>query len=144
MKTTMNDLNLLPALVDAVADMGYTEPTPIQAQAIPVVLAGQDLIACAATGTGKTAAFMLPLLQSMQTHVWRRHLAAAVARTAARASDSDETQLLAIGFADMVGYTHLIRGIDVGGLTDLLEDFESTATRNRNSKSAMPAPPMTS
>src|SRR4029078_7830375 len=63
METSMNDLNLLPALVDAVADMGYTEPTPIQAQAIPVILAGQDLIACAATGTGKTAAFMLPLLQ---------------------------------------------------------------------------------
>lgn len=73
--------------------------------------------------------FMLPLLQGLQTHVWRRHLAAAVERTAGRGSDSDETQLLAIGFADMVGYTHLIRGIDVGGLNELLEDFESTATR---------------
>ncbi|WP_024796061.1 adenylate/guanylate cyclase domain-containing protein [Tomitella biformata] len=73
--------------------------------------------------------FMLPLMQSLQTHVWRRHLAAAVERTVVRASDSNETQLLAIGFADMVGYTHLTRRIDVGSLTDLLEDFESTATR---------------
>lgn len=72
---------------------------------------------------------MLPLLQSLQTYVWRRHLAAAVERTVVRASDSNETQMLAIGFADMVGYTHLTRRIDVGGLTDLLEEFESTATR---------------
>ena len=73
--------------------------------------------------------FLLPLMQSLQTHVWRRHLAAAVERTVVRASDSNETQMLAIGFADMVGYTHLTRRIDVGDLTDLLEDFESTATR---------------
>ena len=61
----MNDLNLIPALVDAVADMGYTQATPIQAKAIPVVLAGRDLIGCAATGTGKTAAFLLPVLQRL-------------------------------------------------------------------------------
>lgn len=72
---------------------------------------------------------MLPLLQSLQEHVWRRHLAAAVERTLVRPSESNETQMLAIGFADMVGYTHLTRRIDVGGLTDLLEDFESTVTR---------------
>ncbi|MBM3340984.1 MAG: DEAD/DEAH box helicase [Betaproteobacteria bacterium] len=56
-------LNLLPELQRAVAEQGYTEPTPIQAQAIPAVLAGRDLMGCAQTGTGKTAGFTLPLLQ---------------------------------------------------------------------------------
>jgi len=51
--------------VRAVADQGYTEPTPIQAQAIPVVLAGRDLLAAAQTGTGKTAGFTLPMLQRL-------------------------------------------------------------------------------
>jgi ATP-dependent RNA helicase RhlE len=57
------DLGLAPELLRAIADQGYTEPTPIQAQAIPVVLAGLDLMGGAQTGTGKTAAFTLPLLQ---------------------------------------------------------------------------------
>ncbi|HEU0201450.1 MAG TPA: DEAD/DEAH box helicase [Burkholderiaceae bacterium] len=56
-------LGLTPALVRAVADEGYTQPTPIQAQAIPVILAGRDVLAAAQTGTGKTAGFTLPLLQ---------------------------------------------------------------------------------
>lgn len=56
-------LNLLPELQRAVADQGYTEATPIQAQAIPAVLAGRDLMGCAQTGTGKTAGFTLPVLQ---------------------------------------------------------------------------------
>jgi ATP-dependent RNA helicase RhlE len=51
--------------VRAVADQGYTQPTPIQAQAIPVVLAGRDLLGAAQTGTGKTAGFTLPLLQRL-------------------------------------------------------------------------------
>ena len=59
-------LNLLPELLRAVAEQGYTDPTPIQAQAIPVVLAGRDLLAAAQTGTGKTAGFTLPLLQRLQ------------------------------------------------------------------------------
>jgi len=58
-----NDLGLEPELVSAVAAHGYTTPTPIQAAAIPPVLAGRDLLAGAQTGTGKTAAFVLPLLQ---------------------------------------------------------------------------------
>src|SRR5512134_3521879 len=58
-----NDLGLEPGLVSAVAAHGYTSPTPIQARAIPPVLAGRDLLAGAQTGTGKTAAFVLPLLQ---------------------------------------------------------------------------------
>ena len=64
-------LGLTPDLLRAVARQGYTEPTPVQREAIPLVLAGRDLLAGAQTGTGKTAAFVLPILQ---------HLAARPAR----------------------------------------------------------------
>jgi len=56
---------LLPEIQRAVAEEGYTTPTPIQAQAIPHLLAGRDLLGCAQTGTGKTAAFTLPILQHL-------------------------------------------------------------------------------
>ena len=62
---TFQSLNLTEPLQRALAAEGYTAPTPIQTQAIPHVLAGRDLIACAQTGTGKTAAFALPLLQRL-------------------------------------------------------------------------------
>ena len=62
---TFEELNLAPAILKAVLEQGYTTPTPIQAQAIPAVLAGQDLLAGAQTGTGKTAAFTLPMLQKL-------------------------------------------------------------------------------
>ncbi len=60
---SFDTLGLAPELLRAVADQGYTEPTPVQAEAIPLVLAGRDLLAGAQTGTGKTAAFVLPILQ---------------------------------------------------------------------------------
>ena len=62
---TFEELNLAPAIVQAVREQGYDAPTPIQAQAIPLVLQGCDLLAGAQTGTGKTAAFTLPLLHRL-------------------------------------------------------------------------------
>jgi superfamily II DNA/RNA helicase len=65
---SFSQLQLAPNLAKAVAEMGYETMTPIQAQAIPVVLSGQDVMGAAQTGTGKTAAFSLPLLQRMLAH----------------------------------------------------------------------------
>jgi ATP-dependent RNA helicase RhlE len=64
---TFENLNLAPAILKAVLEQGYDTPTPIQAQAIPAVLAGSDLLGGAQTGTGKTAAFVLPMLQRLST-----------------------------------------------------------------------------
>jgi ATP-dependent RNA helicase DeaD len=61
--TGFRDLELRPELLTALTDLGYEEPTPIQSQAIPILLEGRDLLGQAATGTGKTAAFALPALQ---------------------------------------------------------------------------------
>ncbi len=66
---TFKDLGLDVQFLRALESEGYTHPTPIQQQAIPIVLQGDDLIGCAQTGTGKTAAFSLPILQQLQkTH----------------------------------------------------------------------------
>ena len=65
---TFADLGLAEPLMRAIADVGYTTPTPIQAQAIPRVLAGGDLLAAAQTGTGKTAGFTLPILHMLLTN----------------------------------------------------------------------------
>ncbi|HRI82962.1 MAG TPA: DEAD/DEAH box helicase, partial [Opitutaceae bacterium] len=68
MDTEFSKLGLSDALAFAVQEMGYTVPTPIQAQAIPVVLKGGDVIGSAQTGTGKTAAFALPIIQRLAGH----------------------------------------------------------------------------
>lgn len=62
---TFSDFNFDPQLLEGLSSVGYTKPTPIQAEAIPVILEGKDLIACAQTGTGKTAAFVLPILNKI-------------------------------------------------------------------------------
>src|SRR3989338_9151259 len=59
------DLGLMEPLIRSVTELGYVEPTPIQAQAIPAVLGGRDVLASAQTGTGKTASFVLPILQHL-------------------------------------------------------------------------------
>jgi len=64
---TFTDFNLAAPVMEGVEAMGYEKPSPIQEQAIPLILGGHDLIACAQTGTGKTAAFLLPLIHKLLT-----------------------------------------------------------------------------
>ena len=69
---TFNDLKLSAPLLKAVSEAGYETPSPIQASAIPPVLEGRDLMGCAQTGTGKTAAFALPMLDRLSAAAPRR------------------------------------------------------------------------
>lgn len=71
---TFDNLGLATELLRAVAEQGYREPTPIQQQAVPAILQGQDVFASAQTGTGKTAGFTLPLLQRLSTKPSKVHL----------------------------------------------------------------------
>jgi ATP-dependent RNA helicase DeaD len=67
MKKTFYELGLSPALVQAITDMGFREASPIQEKAIPILLDGHDLIGQAQTGTGKTAAFAIPVIEKITT-----------------------------------------------------------------------------
>ena len=87
-------LGLTPDLLGVIADQGYTVPTPVQAQAIPLVLAGRDVLAGAQTGTGKTAAFVLPILQHL--HATRRAVPGPVSRAAVRVLVLTPTRELAL------------------------------------------------
>ena len=60
-----DELEINPSILRAIEEMGFEEPSPIQANAIPVILGGKDVVGQAQTGTGKTAAFGIPLLQSI-------------------------------------------------------------------------------
>ena len=70
---TFHDFNFNEQLTEGILSMGYTTPTPIQELAIPVVLQGKDLIACAQTGTGKTASYLLPVLHQISSQPDREH-----------------------------------------------------------------------
>jgi ATP-dependent RNA helicase RhlE len=83
---SFESLGLVPELVRAVTEEGYTQPTPVQAQAIPLILAGRDVLAGAQTGTGKTAGFTLPMLQRLSRHAHHggRHAVRALVLTPTR------------------------------------------------------------
>ncbi len=104
-----NKLGLHASLVQAVRDMRYTEPTPVQAEAIPAILAGRDLIATAQTGTGKTAAFLLPILHQLLSRP--RNITQAMILTPTRelAQQIDDV-LLGLAY-----HTPLRGGVIVGG-----------------------------
>ncbi len=115
--SSFSNLQLAPELARAVAEMGYESMTPIQAQAIPVVLSGQDVMGAAQTGTGKTAAFSLPLLQRMMKH---ENASTSPARHPVRALVLLPTRELADQVAQQVAayakYTDLRSTVVFGGM----------------------------
>ncbi len=131
------ELGLAPALLEAVRDAGYALPTPIQIQAIPVALSGRDLIGLAQTGTGKTAAFVLPIIQRLAEGP-RRARALVLTPTRELAAQVDESVKKYGKYADLTAVAvyggvaldpqarALRRGVDVvvatpGRLLDHLE-----------------------
>jgi ATP-dependent RNA helicase DeaD len=136
MTTDFTSLNLRPELVQALTELGYEEPTPIQAAIIPIMLKGADVIGQAQTGTGKTAAFALPILQNFrqQRHVQAlilaptRELALQVADSMTVYGKYLEVRVLAVYGGQPYGpqISRLNRGVDVvvgtpGRLLDLIE-----------------------
>ncbi|MCB0121316.1 MAG: DEAD/DEAH box helicase, partial [Caldilineaceae bacterium] len=137
MKTAFSNLNLRPELVQAVAALGYEEPTPIQELVIPVLLGGQDVIGQAQTGTGKTAAFALPILNALSPEVEgvqslilapTRELAQQVAQAITDYARNVEVTVLAVygGQAYERQIRMLRRGVDIvvgtpGRLIDLMK-----------------------
>jgi ATP-dependent RNA helicase RhlE len=135
---SFTDLGLMPELSRAVTENGYSAPTPIQQAAIPAVLAGRDLLAGAQTGTGKTAAFVLPLLQRLSTQPGRapralvltptRELAAQVAESASDYGRYSQVRTVMIcgGVSDKPQIAALRHGCDLlvatpGRLLDLAQ-----------------------
>ncbi len=135
-----SDLGLSEEVLQAVADTGYTEPTPIQVQAIPVVLMGRDILGCAQTGTGKTASFTLPMIDILaagtaKARMPRSLILEPTRELAAQVAESFETygkhhklsKALLIGGTSMGDQIRVIdRGPDVliatpGRLLDLFE-----------------------
>ncbi len=117
MTSSFSNLSLAPQLARAVAEMGYETMTPIQEQAIPVVLEGKDVMGAAQTGTGKTAAFALPLLQRMMKH---ENVSTSPARHPVRALVLLPTRELAVQVAEQVDlyakYTNLRSAVVFGGM----------------------------
>ena len=136
MTTQFTDLNLRPELMQAITLLGFTEPTPIQSELIPVMLTGADVIGQAQTGTGKTAAFALPILNNLEPgerHVQAlvlcptRELALQVAGAINDFGKVQEVRVLAVYGGQPYGpqISRLNRGVDVvvgtpGRLIDLL------------------------
>ena len=111
------ELNLRPELLKAIEEQGYTEPTPIQVQAIPLVLAGRDVLGGAQTGTGKTAGFGLPLLQRLMPNA---NTSASPARHPVRALILTPTRELAAQVSESLAvygkYTGLRHTVIFGGV----------------------------
>src|SRR6478609_3244863 len=110
-------LGLSADLLRAVADEGYVTPTPVQEEAIPLVLAGRDLLAAAQTGTGKTAAFVLPILERLRAQA---NTSFSPARHPVRALILTPTRELAMQVSDSVRaygrYVPLRAGVVYGGV----------------------------
>jgi superfamily II DNA/RNA helicase len=137
---TFEDLGLGPELLKTLTDAGYTAPTPIQAQVIPAVLMGRDVLGCAQTGTGKTASFTLPMIEILaagraKARMPRSLILAPTRELAAQVADNFQkfgkhhklTKALIIGGESMRAQLDLLdRGVDVlittpGRLLDIFD-----------------------
>ncbi|CAN5738097.1 hypothetical protein BH23GEM9_BH23GEM9_32020 [soil metagenome] len=114
---TFNDLGLLPELVRAVDDLGFTKPTPVQAATIPAGIEGRDLMACAMTGSGKTAAFLLPIVQRLNGKSRGRTRALILSPTRELAAQTQE-QLVALGRHTRVRGAAVFGGVGMGPQED--------------------------
>jgi ATP-dependent RNA helicase RhlE len=101
---TFNDFNLDPQLLEGLFSMGYNKPTPIQELAIPIILENRDLVACAQTGTGKTAAYILPILNKI-IHAEHRHLNTLVLAPTRELAQQIDQQIE--GFAYFIGVSSI-------------------------------------
>ncbi|HEY5632163.1 MAG TPA: DEAD/DEAH box helicase [Burkholderiaceae bacterium] len=117
MSNSFNDFALAEPIQRAVAELGYREPTPIQAKAIPLVLMGRDVMGAAQTGTGKTAGFALPILQRLLPHA---NASASPARHPVRALIIAPTRELAdqiyVNVAEYARHTSLKSAVVFGGV----------------------------
>lgn len=118
--STFSELGLLPEIIRAVEEMGYETPTPIQAQAIPLILEGRDIIGSAQTGTGKTAAFTLPMLTRMKAHKGGSPRGLILEPTRELAAQVDENLDLYIKHLDLKKAL-LHGGVKYGGQLDALK-----------------------
>jgi ATP-dependent RNA helicase RhlE len=121
-----SELNLIEPLQKAVANEGYTTPTPIQAQAIPIILQGIDLLGVAQTGTGKTAAFSIPILQLLHnTHGFqrgKRNIKALIVTPTRELAIQIDESLAAYGKYTQLTHTVIFGGVKQGKQTDALRD----------------------
>lgn len=117
---TFKELNIMPAILKALSKENYTSPTPIQEQSIPAVLAGKDLLGCAQTGTGKTAAFSVPIIQLLSEQPKSNHV------RRIRSLILSPTRELAIQIADNIKaysqYTDIRCAAVVGGVSQKVQE----------------------
>jgi ATP-dependent RNA helicase RhlE len=112
-EVTFRELGLAPELVRAVEDLGFTRPTPVQRSAIPVALEGRDVMACAMTGSGKTAAFLLPILQRLAAKPRGRTRALVLSPTRELAAQTQE-HLTALARHSRVSGAAVFGGVGMG------------------------------
>lgn len=107
------NLGLDPDILKAIADAGYSDPTPIQAHAIPVVLSGRDVLGCAQTGTGKTASFTLPMIQKLSVGRARARMPRSLVLTPTRELAAQISQ----NFVTYAKYHKLEMALLIGGVS---------------------------
>jgi len=118
---TFEQLDLISPILKALQEEGYTSPTPIQEQSIPIVLKGKDLLGCAQTGTGKTAAFSIPILQKLYKSEKNRGIKALVLTPTRELAIQIEESFTAYGRYTGLRHTVIFGGVPQKPQTDALK-----------------------